>query len=352
MIRFKTEIPALCFPHELPEIEIESDRDEVELTVEGPDETATFQICRMEGLGLRVSGFDELVRDLGPGFDETDHPSYELTLTAEDDTDVVTTTVRVLTCNVNPGLPAEEYTRARFLTLCGSDKVTYPGAREWLYVYSADECEPYTVRCTYVSDADGCTVVREARTGLTPVASIVEENMYRMDVSPALWKKTAADGTALRLVAYEVICGRRVAHYSVRQSPSPCSLVFRNAFGCRDTLHLPQAPDAEVKPTRSSATFCGRMRNYRVVPTVELTGRTGPIGPGMTALVTDLCNTTWLTDAEGRDLVLLDQEVKPTGDSSSLTSCTIKWRYAKERPELLAEVQARTFDETFDGSFL
>ena len=309
----------------------------------------------MAGIGHKVCRLDEALRDMIPvrmGATVGKSAVHTVKLTAEDGAgDSVERTFRLLWCNVNPGMTAEEYVKARFLTMCGADKVTYPNAVEQLYIYSTeDACESYSVRCTYVSEADCCSVVREERNGLQPQK--VADWIFRLGVSPSRFTSTDADGNSLRLVAYEVRCGRRVAHYSVRQAAHPVTLMFSNAFGVMDTLHLPQEPDSEVKPTRSVATFSGMTRNYRVVPLVELTGRTGPVGPGMAALVADLCNSTYVTDEEGRALVLLDQEVKPTGDTSALTSCTIKWRYSQERPELLAEVQAKTFEDVFDGSFL
>lgn len=355
MIAFKTEIPALCFPHELAELEIESTEAEVVLNVELDGDILTFDIYRMAGIGHKVCRFDEALRDMIPvrmGATVGNSAVHTVKLTAEDGNgDSVERTFRLLWCNVNPGMTADEYVKARFLTMCGADKVTYPNAVEQLFIYSTEDAgEEYSVRCTYVSEADGCSVVREERRGLQPQK--VADGIFRLDVRPSRFTAKDADGNSLRLVAYEVRCGRRVAHYSVRQAAHPVTLMFSNAFGVMDTLHLPQEPDAEVKPTRSVATFSGLTRNYRVVPLVELTGRTGPVGPGMAALVADLCNSTYVTDEEGRALVLLDQEVKPTGDTSALTSCTIKWRYAKERPELLAEVQAKTFEDVFDESFL
>lgn len=355
MIAFKTEIPALCFPHELAELEIESTEAEVVLNVELDGDILTFDIYRMAGIGHKVCRFDEALRDMIPvrmGATVGNSAVHTVKLTAEDGNgDSVERTFRLLRCNVNPGMTAEEYVKARFLTMCGADKVTYPNAVEQLFIYSTEFAgESYSVRCTYVSEADGCSVVREERRGLHPQK--VADGIFLLYVRPSRFTSADADGNNLRLVAYEVRCGRRVAHYSVRQAAHPVTLMFSNAFGVMDTLHLPQEPDAEVKPTRSVATFSGLTRNYRVVPLVELTGRTGPVGPGMAALVADLCNSTYVTDEEGRALVLLDQEVKPTGDTSALTSCTIKWRYAKERPELLAEVQAKTFEDVFDESFL
>lgn len=355
MIAIKTEIPALCFPHELAELEIESTEAEVVLNVELDGDILTFDIYRMAGIGHKVCRFDEALRDMIPvrmGATVGNSAVHTVKLTAEDGNgDSVERTFRLLRCNVNPGMTAEEYVKARFLTMCGADKVTYPNAVEQLYIYSTEDAgEEYSVRCTYVSEADGCSVVREERRGLQP--NKVADGIFRLDVSPSRFTSTDADGNSPRLVAYEVRCGRRVAHYSVRQAAHPVTLMFSNAFGVMDTLHLPQEPDAEVKPTRSVATFSGMTRNYRVVPLVEFTGRTGYVGSGMAALVADLCNSTYVTDEEGRALVLLDQEVKTTGDTSALTSCTIKWRYAKERPELLAEVQAKTFEDTFDESFL
>lgn len=355
MIAFKTEIPALCFPHELAVIEIDSPADEVRLTVELDGDIFTFDIYRMAGIGHKVCRLDEALRDMMPvrmGATVGNSAVHTVKLTAEDGNgDSVNRTFRLLRCNVNPGMTAEHYVKARFLTMCGADKVTYPNAVEQLYIYSTEDAgEEYSVRCTYVSEADGCSVVREERRGLQPKK--VADGIFRLDVSPSRFTSTDADGNSLRLVAYEVRCGRRVAHYSVRQAAHPVTLLFSNAFGVMDTLHLPQEPDAEVKPTRSVATFSGLTRNYRVVPLVELTGRTGYVGSGMAALVADLCNSTYVTDEDGRALVLLDQEVKPTGDTSALTSCTIKWRYAQERPELLAEVQAKTFDDTFDESYM
>lgn len=355
MIAFKTEIPALCFPHELAELEIESTEAEVVLNVELDGDILTFDIYRMAGIGHKVCRFDEALRDMIPvrmGATVGNSAVHTVKLTAEDGNgDSVERTFRLLWCNVNPGMTAEEYVKARFLTMCGADKVTYPNAVEQLYIYSTDDAgEEYSVRCTYVSEADGCSVVREERRGLQPQK--VADGIFRLDVRASRFTSTDAEGNSLRLVAYEVRCGRRVAHYSVRQAAHPVTLLFSNAFGVMDTLHLPQEPDAEVKPTRSVATFSGLTRNYRVVPLVELTGRTGYVGSGMAALVADLCNSTYVTDEEGRALVLLDQEVKQTGDTSALTSCTIKWRYAQERPELLAEVQAKTFEDVFDESFL
>ena len=64
--------------------------------------------------------------------------------------------------------------------------------------------------------------------------------------------------------------------------------MFRNAFGYLETFHCFGATLTELKPTRSTAMFGGKTRNYRVLAVPEHTSHTGIIPSHMVPLFADL----------------------------------------------------------------
>ena len=177
-------------------------------------------------------------------------------------------------------------------------------------------------------------------------------NYHRLDVSPAQFTPPA-EGFALR--SYTVAAGKRSLRFILCPvlDAKPLTFVFRNCFGQLESFHCFGTMQQEVKPTRSTASFAGKTRNYRVQSAPEFTAQTGILRPCDFALFEDLCTADYvLLDAEnGTEVCITDNDFKLSSDLYEPQEASITWRYASRARRFEVEPDVRTFDNSFDNTF-
>ena len=146
----------------------------------------------------------------------------------------------------------------------------------------------------------------------------------------------------------------RMAEFVVQScvDTTPLTLRFRNAFGYMETFHCFGNTLTELKPTRSTASFAGKTKNYRILAIPEHTTHTGVIPPHLVDLFADLCCATDVfVQSTGREVCITDCDFKISNDLYTPQQATITWRESARAALHEPFETVRTFDESFDNTF-
>lgn len=344
MIQLKTNLPAVGFPHEYDAIEFTADAAAtISLYCVDTDLGASFSLTPVDG-HIRLEDVASLLRDLtGGGLNAFCELRWEGGAQG----------FTLLPCRLDLEQTAAEWCPANFLGLRREVKRTYPGATERLTFYD-DTTDPdtFAVRAVWANPSTGEVRTTELGPQDIPTATDADGVYYTATVSPELLRAPAA-GYVLH--SYTVTAGRRTASFEVVHvlDADPVTLAYENCFGAPDTFHFLGTTQEVVKPTRSSAQFAGRMRNYLVRSAPEYTSQTGLLRPDDLASLEDLCAATTVTygDRSGPEICLTDNDYKISNDRYEGQTASVTWRYAGRSRHYAGRKHAGTFDNTFDKTF-
>ena len=242
---------------------------------------------------------------------------------------------------------ADTFCRKNFLSLLKGAKTTYIGGDEYLSYYSTTAVTPI-ISCLWVNPDTG-----ETRQAAGIVAMITHHGGSLYTFRFVLGSFICAAGGFI-LHSYTVSTGEREQEY-ILHTPIDCdpfSLLFENNFGMSETFHFFGTTVKELKPTRSTASFSGKTRNYRVeaVPTWKC--ETGILSEAVQPLFADLCAATkvWRED-NAQEVTITENEHKISNDRYEIKRGTLTFRESKRTTLHKPLEQGATFDQTFDNTF-
>lgn len=343
MTTLKTLLPAFGFPQEYDNI------------VFSAETACEFEIACNEGslllklspnaLGeIRIEDLAQVLRDF-----TADGKVHEFTLSWEENIQKF----NVITCRFDLNKNAFTYCKKRFLTLQQGKKTTYLGAKEFVTMYNAFGARnDFSIALLWTNLKTAEIIETTLSEEQTQGVVSTDTNYYQLDVSPAQFTPPA-EGFALH--SYTVAAGKRSLRFILCPvlDAKPLTLVFRNCFGQLESFHCFGTIEQEVKPTRSSASFAGKTRNYRVLSAPEFTAQTGILRPCDFALFEDLCTADYvlLGSEQGPEVCITDNDFKLSSDLYEPQEASITWRYASRARRIETESDVRTFDNSFDNSF-
>lgn len=344
MIQLKTNLPAVGFPHEYDAIEFTADTAAtISLYCVDTDLGASFSLTPVDG-HIRLEDVASLLRDLtGGGLNAFCELRWEGGAQG----------FTLLPCRLDLEQTAATFCAANFLCLRREAKRTYPAAVEYITFYD-DTQDPgaFAVRTLWVDPSTGEVRTVDVDPKDIHTWSDADHVYLTADMSPSEFR-APADGFVLH--SYTVTAGRRTASFEVVHvlDADPVTLVYENCFGVADTFHFLGTTQEVVKPTRSSAQFAGRMRNYLVRSAPEYTSQTGLLRPDDLASLEDLCAATTVTygDRHGPEICLTDNDYKISNDRYEGQTASVTWRYAGRSRHYAGRKHAGTFDNTFDNTF-
>lgn len=338
-----TNIPAYCFPHELDaisfsadssvDIVLSTDLDRVELHLT-PDAAGSILVEDLAGV-LRDFTADGIARQVRLAWDGG---SRDFVL---------------LPCRRTLSADAVTFTYDRFLSLCKGEKPTYLQAVEYVHVYEPQgKRAKFSIASLWADPATG--ELKPAETSGDSIGSTaeLEGNVFQFRFSP---KDIPSPSAGLELLSFSVSCGQRRQDFAIRHTADaePVTLAFRNCFGVTDTFHCFGTVQTEVKVTRDSASFGGRMYNYRVEAVPYYTAQTGILTKPVLELFSDICSATrvWLGYREGIALCVTDSELKVSNDLYEPQTGSVTWCECRKEGTVRSEDPAKVFDNTFDKTF-
>lgn len=334
-------LPAKGFPHEFDTITLSASAPTA-ITLKG-EGVETKMTLTPDGDGVvALHGFAAILRDL-----TSDGKARTFTISVGS----ANYHFNVLPCKIDLAVSTADFIARHFLTLQRGEKVTYDGATEVLTfcnAYGMPE-EPTVQALFYNPDTNKpwtgtyTDVLKTSATG---------DGFFRIEFNVGDFIPRS-NGLLLHSILVKV--GAREARYTIAPTMGrrPTTIIYKNAFGQDDTFHFFGTTLTELKPTRSSASFSGNARNYKVSSIPEYRLTTGTLRPESFDAFNDVCSAALAyLDVNGRpEICITENELKISDDLHEAQQGTLTFRFSQGVMLYDPNDPVRTFDETFDKTF-
>ena len=257
---------------------------------------------------------------------------------------------RVFKTAVRVSESAEEFLPSFFLTTLINRKTTQLGRYETLSFYPQSVCSVYALASYYCVSG-----IETKEVPLMSEQDVVLDAVNSVNVSPSKF----VDDSIGELIGYVVRAGERSFSFEVdpTQAKAEPALLFRNNFGCWETMYLTGTVETEYEIKRSHAYIDGKFRQYDIDDTESFKANSGILLDSMLRLGMDLARSKsiFLLDSMGvanEEIVFTDSEIKYTNDDDSMPSFDYTYRRDSFVPSMLNNIRPpKLFDKTFDVTF-
>ena len=164
-----------------------------------------------------------------------------------------------------------------------------------------------------------------------------------------------SSGATRQPVGYDVTVGLRTMRYRLApwdaDAAPVTTLDFTNVFGVEDSLYIYGEVEEALKPTYTQVVVGGSAYNANVEAQAEFKATTGALNAAEVALIKDVMTAreVWHDDTP---IIITAAELKGTNAYNTADSATLSWRESQGGLAVLTPLPVRTFDLTFDGTFL
>lgn len=269
-------------------------------------------------------------------------------------------TVSIMPCRQRLYINGADFVQRSFLTMAGGGcKVVPKLASERLVWKPSDEERkqerPVSVRVTYMDLTTGET----RRFGSDFRAEEYNDELLCYNTSPgyivALEQCGPSSGATRQPVGYDVTVGQRTMRYRLApwdaDAAPVTTLDFTNVFGLSDSLYIYGEVEEALKPTYTQVVVGGSAYNANVEAQTEFKATMGALNAAEVALIKDVMTAreVWHDDTP---ITITAAEIKGTNAYNTADSATLSWRESQGGLAVLTPLPMRTFDLTFDGTFL
>lgn len=270
-------------------------------------------------------------------------------------------TVSIMPCRQRLYINGADFVQRSFLTMAGGGcKVVPKLATERLVWKPSDEERkqerPVSVRVTLLDLTTG----KNRRIGSEFRAEKYNDELLCYNTSPGyivgnLEKYGPSSGATSQPVGYEVTVGQRTMRYRLApwdaDAAPVTTLDFTNVFGLSDSLYIYGEVEEALKPTYTQVVVGGSAYNANVEAQAELKATTGALNAAEVALIKDVMTAreVWHDDTP---VTITAAEIKGTNAYNTADSATLSWRESQGGLAVLTPLPVRTFDITFDETFL
>ena len=334
-------LPAKGFPHDYDTISLSASAPTA-ITLRG-EGVETKMTLTPDGDGVvALHGFAAILRDL-----TSDGKPRTFTLSVGSQN----YSFKVLPCKIELSVSTADFIARHFLTLQRGEKVTYDGATEVLTFCNADDTpEMPTVQALFYNPDTNKPWTGTYTDVLKTIAT--GDGFFRLEFNVGDFI-SRSNGLLLHSILVKV--GAREARYTIAPTMGRCptTLIYKNAFGQDDTFHFFGTTLTELKPDRSSASFSGKARNYRVSSIPEYRLTTGLLRPESFDAFKDVCSAeVAYLDVHGRpEVCITENELKLSDDLHEVQQGTLTFRFSQGVRLYDPNDPVRTFDKTFDKTF-
>ena len=269
-------------------------------------------------------------------------------------------TAKIMPCRQSLYINGADFVQRSFLTMAGGGcKVVPKLATEMLVWMPSDEERkqerPVSVRVTYMDLTTGET----RRIGSEFRAEEYNDELLCYNTSPgyivALEQCGPLSGATSQPVSYDVTVGQRTMRYRLApwtaDAAPVTALDFTNVFGVADSLYIYGEVAEALKPTYTQVVVGGSAYNANVEAQTEFKATTGALNAAEVALLKDVMTArhVWRDDTP---ITITAAELKGTNAYNTADSATLSWRESQSGLSVLTPLPVRTFDLTFDATFL
>lgn len=270
-------------------------------------------------------------------------------------------TVNIMPCRQRLYINGADFVQRSFLTMAGGGcKVVPKLATERLVWLPSDEERkqerPVSVRVTLLNLTTGET----RRIGSDFRAEEYNGELLCYNTSPGyivgnLEEYGPSSGATSQPVGYDVTVGQRTMRYRLApwdaDAAPVTTLDFTNVFGLSDSLYIYGEVEEALKPTYTQVVVGGSAYNANVEAQAEFKATTGALNAAEVALIKDVMTAreVWRDDTP---VTITAAEIKGTNAYNTADSATLSWRESQGGLAVLTPLPVRTFDLTFDATFL
>lgn len=270
-------------------------------------------------------------------------------------------TVKIMPCRQSLYINGADFVQRSFLTMAGGGcKVVPKLATERLVWMPSDEereqTYPVSVRVTLLDLTTGKT----RRIGSEFKAEEYGNELLYYNTSPGrivgnLEQYGPYTGATIQPVSYDVTVGQRTMRYRLApwdaDAAPVTTLDFTNVFGVADSLYIYGEVEEALKPTYTQVVVGGSAYNANVEAQAEFKATTGALNAAEVALIKDVMTAreVWRDDTP---VTITAAELKGTNAYNTADSATLSWSESQSGLSVLTPLPVRTFDITFDATFL
>lgn len=268
---------------------------------------------------------------------------------------------KIMPCRQSLYINGADFVQRSFLTMAGGGCKVVPKLATELLVWMPSDEErkqerPVSVRVTMMDLATGET----RRIGSEFRADEYNDELLCYNTSPAyivgnLEEYGPLSGATSQPVGYEVTVGQRTMRYRLApwdaDAAPVTTLSFTNVFGVADSIYLYGEVEEALKPTYTQVVVGGAAYNANVEAQIEFKATTGALNAAEVALLKDVMTAreVWRDDTP---ITITAAELKGTNAYNTADSATLTWRESQSGLSVLTPQPVRTFDLTFDATFL
>lgn len=359
-IRLSTTLPALAFATEIQDLNFLGGTPgkpcHIRLTLSGAEVLDTYLTPDTVGyfalhdLGWLISTHASAMAKKGQWLNE-------LRIEA-DGTQLAT--VSIMPCRQRLYINGADFVQRSFLTMAGGGCKVVPKLASELLVWKPSDEEreqerPVSVRVTYMDLTTGET----RRIGSEFRAEAYNDELLCYNTSPgyivAIEQCGPSSGATSQPVGYDVTVGQRTMRYRLApwdaDAAPVTTLDFTNVFGLSDSLYIYGEVEEALKPTYTQVVVGGSAYNANVEAQAEFKATTGALNAAEVALIKDVMTAreVWHDDTP---VTITAAEIKGTNAYNTADSATLSWRESQGGLAVLTPLPVRTFDGTFDETFL
>lgn len=270
-------------------------------------------------------------------------------------------TVSIMPCRQRLYINGADFVQRSFLTMAGGGcKVVPKLASERLVWKPSDEEReqefPVSVRITRLNRATGTVGYNTS----VYKAEAYNDELLCYNTSPAyivgdLEGYGPFGSDTWQSIGYEVTVGQRTMRYRLApwdaDAAPVTTLDFTNVFGLSDSLYIYGEVEEALKPTYTQVVVGGSAYNANVEAQAEFKATTGALNAAEVALIKDVMTAreVWHDDTP---VTITAAEIKGTNAYNTADSATLSWRESQGGLAVLTPLPVRTFDLTFDETFL
>lgn len=359
--RLSTTLPALAFATEIQDLKFLGGTPgkpcHIRLTLNGAEVLDTYLTPDTVGhFGLHDLGW--LISTHASAMAKQGTWLTELRIEA-DGTQLAT--VSIMPCRQRLYINGADFVQRSFLTMAGGGCKVVPKLASELLVWKPSDEEreqerPVSVRVTMLDLTTGET----RRIGSEFRAEAYNDELLCYNTSPAyivgnLEEYGPSSGATRQPVGYEVTVGQRTMRYRLApwdaDAAPVTTLDFTNVFGLSDSLYIYGEVEEAIKPTYTQVVVGGSAYNANVEAQAEFKATTGALNAAEVALIKDVMTAreVWHDDTP---VTITAAEIKGTNAYNTADSATLSWRESQGGLSVLTPLPVRTFDGTFDETFL
>lgn len=270
-------------------------------------------------------------------------------------------TAKIMPCRQCLYISGADFVQRSFLTMAGGGCKVVPKLATELLVWKPSDEErkqerPVSVRVTLMDLTTGETrcIGSEFR------ADTYNADLLCYNTSPGyivgnLEQYGPYTGATSQPVSYDVTVGQRTMRYRLApwgaDAAPVTTLSFINVFGIADSLYIYGEVEESLKPTYTQVVVGRAAYNANVEAQTEFKATTGALNAAEVALLKDVMTArhVWRDDTP---ITITAAELKGTNAYNTADSATLSWRESQSGLSVLTPLPVRTFDGTFDETFL